>query len=892
MGRSTYVDLGLRARTDPAFQAGFLNICAQMSSTRSDEAQDKLKLKMLELCDYNIGLMLPLLFPSFGGPGKGMSLFSRPYNFPMFDIRPGGYCVVRGSRQFGKCRKKGSDEPVSADNGEPLEPEQLEPGTLVASRGDDGETSTACVSKIHDSGKLPCVKVVLADGVQLELSEDHMLLDYRDEWVAAKDLKPGEHIRCAETCGVFTDKALLTQDLMQAVRARALGEDGLPSWVFDLTRADTVKLLRALWQAQGSVECRHRDMGIWLEAGSKKLARQVKALLLKLSITSSILQGRQYSVSLSSMTGMVRFLNEITSLTRNRRPIHENIQALMTIPQSPKAFTYVEVLSVESLGKHDTWDIEVDGSHNYVLSGVISHNSTSLSAKQMSMPCFVQGYESAYIAPHEEHVKTYANKYRDMERVSAYARSKPGSKEKLRSNLRYKEYPDAGRVELFRILTDASASRGKTFDGLNFDEYQLFDIRLEADVSQTQRTSKMAHTMYSGTSTTVDSPLEIRYQQSSGGVWMLRSNSNVPGQKYINCSDGSLVLKMLQPKGLTCPYTDTIIHNPLNGVLEHQWPGRLDNNIIGIHVPQFIIPEFLEPSEWAKLIKFHKDYGDTKTLQEVCGIPVEEGFREITQNDLQAMCCLPFKTSKEACEAAKKHGAYRFIVSGCDWGGSDYQMARQAKTSYTVHVILGVKGDGNMDILYMRRHSSMDYDQIASIILHEHVKMGGSAIGSDYGGGYAYNTFLHRDLRVDPTKHYVWEYQAPYTAIIKKPQFQQFPTHYMLNKTESITQLYEAIKKQRIRCYGWEEAQGTLTDILHSFRIHAETRHGRQYFLHVRNPADPDDTLHALNYAYVVARILLREPMFDDPGLRLYAQMAPTGAPGNLDYYRSLVGAG
>lgn len=251
------------------------------------------------------------------------------------------------------------------------------------------------------------------------------------------------------------------------------------------------------------------------------------------------------------------------------------------------------------------------------------------------------------------------------------------------------------------------------------------------------------------------------------------------------------------------------------------------------------------------------------------------------------MCCLPFRTSGDIKKYALEKSPYRFIVSGCDWGGSDYQMARQAKTSYTVHVIMGVKGDGTMDILHMKRYSGMDYDEIASLILRDHIAMGGTAIGSDYGAGYAYNTFLHRDMRIDPTKHFIWEYQAPYTAIVKKATHQQFPTHYMLNKTESITQLFEAIKKQRIRCFGWEDAEGCLKDILNSFRIHAENRFGRQYFLMIRNPSRADDTLHAINFAYVVARILLREPMFDDAAMQAYAHQ-DHGA-GTMGHFRGMV---
>lgn len=517
--------------------------------------------------------------------------------------------------------------------------------------------------------------------------------------------------------------------------------------------------------------------------------------------------------------------------------------------------------------------------------------STNLSARQLIYTSLLQRV-STYIAPHQEHVRTYATKLREMERLFRYNVKATG----FRNNLEFKEYKNGSRIELYRVLTSASAMRGKFADELLYDEYQLFDIRLEAEIRQLQQTSKNPVTIYSGTSTTIDSPLEARYQQSSGGVWMMRS----PGGKFINCADPELILKMIRPKGLTCPYTDRLILDPLDGQLVHARPDLLEQNIVGLHIPQFIIPDFMTPDEWSKIWRYRVDFGDTRTLQEVGGVSTEEGFREITQKDLQDLCSLDYRDSteiKRAYLAGKLK--YRFIVSGCDWGGSDYQMSHAAKTSYTVHVIFGVKGDGTIDILHMKRYSGMIYDEIASLIVRDHLELSGTAIASDFGAGLAYNTLLHRDTRINPNKHFVWAYNAPYSPMIMKPQFQQFPTQYLLNKTESITQLFDALKSGRIRCYGWENAQTHLSDILNCQRVHAENRHGRQYFLHIRSPSRADDTLHAINFAFVLTRLLLKEPMFDDMNLRtqVYDQlgMGPAVQAANEQHttnMRHLVGSG
>lgn len=488
--------------------------------------------------------------------------------------------------------------------------------------------------------------------------------------------------------------------------------------------------------------------------------------------------------------------------------------------------------------------------------------STSFTARQLMMSKMLPWF-SAYIAPHSEHTKTYALKLDEMKSVFRYGKRSSGQKDNMYLK-QFKTPLGLSQISVHRVLTSASHMRGKTADELLYDEYQLFDMRLEAELRQMQRVTEKPVTIYSGTSTTVDSPLESRFQSSSGGIWQIRG----PAGHMINCGDPKKVLEMIRPRGLTCPYSDRLILNPQDGLFDHMSPGKLEQNIIGLHVPQFIIPQFSAPDEWSKIYDYLQEWGEARFLQEVAGIPVETGNAEITQADLQAICTLPYATSSDIQTHTRKNSPYRFVVSGCDWGGSDYEMAKQAKTSYTVHLMLGVKGDGTCHILHMHRYSGMNYDEIATLIVKKHLELGGNMLLSDYGAGYAYNTFLHRDSRINPGKHFVLEYNAPYSPILSRVKHPHFPAHYLLNKTESITFLFEAIKKQRIQCYGWAEAQSCLSDLLHSKRVHAENRHGRQYFLHIRNnPSLPDDTLHALNFAFVGARLLLRERLFADDAL-------------------------
>jgi hypothetical protein len=81
---------------------------------------------------------------------------------------------------------------------------------------------------------------------------------------------------------------------------------------------------------------------------------------------------------------------------------------------------------------------------------------------------------------------------------------------------------------------------------------------------------------------------------------------------------------------------------------------------------------------------------------------------------------------------------------------------------------------------------------------------------------------------------------------------------------------YEAVRQKRIRCFDWQYASEYLTDFLNLFRTPAEASSnggGATTFVYRSHPSKPNDTLMAINYAYMLGKILLGEAMFADSSL-------------------------
>jgi hypothetical protein len=263
-----------------------------------------------------------------------------------------------------------------------------------------------------------------------------------------------------------------------------------------------------------------------------------------------------------------------------------------------------------------------------------------------------------------------------------------------------------------------------------------------------------------------------------------------------------------------------------------------------------------------------QSYDIKKFMQEILGIPTEEGMREITAQDLKNICVLPETPETLKNLTSPELGRYKYTVSGCDWGGSDYNPATRTKISYTVHAILGICWDGSIEIIHIRQYSGMDYRSIANQICDDHKAYNCIGIASDFGVGAAYNMLLRENPIIRPERHFIFGYVGPQSALIKAPSsgpgwFNQ----YSLNRTESITSLYQAIKSRRFRCYSWDLAQDRLSELLNLYRVPTETVGGNSSFRYQRHGSKADDTLHAINFAFCLARIVLNEPILEDPAL-------------------------
>lgn len=923
-----YLDVEYEARTNPEFRSKLNHLISQLSkveaAVRVGAARatyvKQLLHELIRHTNYNTALFLPYFFPVFEN-NTPMSLRDRPFAYSMYDLSPGGALTVRGSRQISK------EQPYSALVLTPRGWKRM--GDLVVGEKIIGGDGRPCrVHEIIEQGESDVYELEFTDKSTAECGWQHNWLikragpkpwhvetlaqivarsgfePYSDVGVRIPLVRPiqlpkrrhlihpyllglllgngtlgspsySSEIRLSTNDPVILDTIhQLHPDLRIVQRAsndyailngvpyeragiryelqrlQLLNCDALAKFVpeeYLLDSADNrLALLRGLMDTNGTIagKCQMTFSSI-----SRKLSEAVVWLVQSLGGTAYIKTWPTYYTKNGGRVDCHPFhtvklkLKYINPFLLKRKadkfyPIrYENTRVLKRVRKVRREISRCIVV--------DSPD------QTYVTNNcIVTHNSTNFSARNLMLTEIIPGYRIHYITPHNKQLQTFAYKLREVERKFRFFQPP--------QNLYRKEFRNGSTIKMDYVLTSADSVRGNTADELQFDEYQHFDISLELEVAQIQVASDMPTRIYAGTSLTTDTALETRYLNSSRGVWMLKCGCGYE----LNFGDRKVVLDFIQERGVTCPKCSRI-QNVRTGHWVHESPTMLAKGFPGFHIPQIIVPFFTENARrWTDIYRTKLTADERKVLQEIIGIPTEEGERELTLKDLENICTVNIEAAVKKAKAKQ----YQVIVSGCDWGGSDYLPAAKTKISYTLHAMLGVNADNTMDILHFRRYSGMDYRSIGQDIVGNHKRLNGELIGSDFGVGSYYNTYI-RDNIGSALRHLIFQYAGPSSATVERSQSGGLFNHFLLNRTDTITSLYEAIKRGRLRCFSWEMASEYLLDFMNLFRAPSETASGATSFVYRRHGAKADDALHAVNFAYVLARLYLGEPIVPDRAL-------------------------
>jgi len=240
------------------------------------------------------------------------------------------------------------------------------------------------------------------------------------------------------------------------------------------------------------------------------------------------------------------------------------------------------------------------------------------------------------------------------------------------------------------------------------------------------------------------------------------------------------------------------------------------------------------------VLRLHKEAnGNKKTQWRVCW---SEG-RDVTFNTPSSSTeYVPYKGKVYCC--AVPSGYIVTERNGC----ISYQ-GNTGEHSYTV-LTLGMYVNSKFRIFYVHRFVGEDTDpevqltKIIQMLRYFNVVI----IGADYGGGHYPNDRLVRTFGQERVQKYQYVAKSK-----KKVHWNPNYRRWMTNRTDVMSDIFNAIKRKQIELPRWEEFKQPYAQDL--MNIYSEYNESLRVIQYRHSPDKPDDSFHSIVYCMLASMI-------------------------------------
>lgn len=334
----------------------------------------------------------------------------------------------------------------------------------------------------------------------------------------------------------------------------------IPVWVFALSRANTAMFINRLWSTDGCVNVQGSQYTVEYASNSKRLCKELQALLWKFGIPSSLRvfvpkvyrdRGEDrptYKLRIETQDGVRQFIEEIgvigktsrcalpaTDANNNRdtypieivediqaaygkqtrrgrwsgsnalaakglrrtakhppsrRKLREYVEAFDMLTDVDRAAVdrlrahidtdlyWDEIVSIEPIGTQTCVDFTVEDTHNFVVDGVVTHNSTTIACFMIAEAIGNSQFKSFYISPSQEQTRKFS--HTRIAKILSYSpdlRKSFVGPESI-DNVLLRMLRNGSELAFTYALDDPDRARGFSADRCSFDEVQ--DILYES----------------------------------------------------------------------------------------------------------------------------------------------------------------------------------------------------------------------------------------------------------------------------------------------------------------------------------------------------------------------------------------------------------------------------
>ena len=508
-------------------------------------------------------------------------------------------------------------------------------------------------------------------------------------------------------------------------------------------------------------------------------------------------------------------------------------------------FSWDCVKSVEEIAPGPTADMEIDEDHNYLLNGLVVHNSVSLGAASIIRSKILGYYDILFVQPRFEQIKRFSTSY--VEPMLTHSPLASAFSDDTReSSIMSRPIKGGGSLYFAHAFFSPDATRGYTAQELIVDEAQDISsefIPIIEEVLSAQ--TEYGFRMFSGTPKTHENTLATQYRKSS------QAHVHITCQRCSKeniAADGFHIYKMIGKKGCICAHCGGLLDLTRMRYIHHK--PELRKTYEGYHIPQIIHPlHAYFPEKWADLLDKFDDpmYSDVAFNNEKLGLPDAHNNTPITELELIDSCDPETPNSlKRALVLCKKATN---VVMGVDWSG----FGASGESTTVVAVGITNPGEDAIRIVYLERLSvGLGAEGEADRIRLLYNNLGCHRFSHDFSGAGVIREALIVQKGMNKKRI------IPF-SIVSAPVRSKIISYYKpadggrscynIDKTRSLMVLYQMLKKHKIVLPSWDTSKDVVSDFLHITIESRNNPRGADYIIMDKIEGAPDDCVHAINFA-------------------------------------------
>lgn len=363
---------------------------------------------------------------------------------------------------------------------------------------------------------------------------------------------------------------------------------------------------------------------------------------------------------------------------------------------------------------------------------------------------------------------------------------------------------------------DADSIRGLTSNDTSFDEVQDMLKEVFPIIEACSQKKLDAQFRYAGTPKTMDNNIQTMWDISSANEWHVKCM----GCGYYNKLGIEVVL--LDKPGIWCRKCQKELISE-----QGCWVSARESDMAGFRMPYVILHKSY--IDWKDLFFKIRNYDTGALMNEVFGESYDNGSKPLTRDQLIRSC----SSDRPMWTRPTDQYAGQEFYAGIDWGGGN--------TGFTILTIGFYDSiEEKFKIVFCKRYvgKEAEPENLIPSIVKTIMDFRAFTVGADFGFGFGLNDRMRKLLPGEYT------YVTFRHSIIKKAiAYDEHGNTYVTNRTEVMTDLFNAIKERKFEPYQWSEFEDIGKDYLNINSEYSDRLRQMRY-IHTQ----PDDSFHSALY--------------------------------------------